>query len=58
MIRIILFLILIGAAALGATFVAEQHGDVVMNWGPYRIEATLPVAVLAVFLLIVAALLL
>jgi HemY protein len=58
MIRIILFLILIGAAAIGAAWVAEQHGDVVMNWGPYRIEATLPVAVLAVFLLIVAALLL
>jgi HemY protein len=58
MIRIILFLILIGAAAVGAAWVAEQHGDVVMTWGPYRIEATLPVAVLAVFLLIVAALLL
>ncbi|WP_407157432.1 heme biosynthesis HemY N-terminal domain-containing protein [Bradyrhizobium sp. STM 3557] len=58
MIRIILFLILIGAAAVGAAWVAEQPGDVVMTWGPWRIEATLPVAVLAVFLLIVAALLL
>jgi len=58
MIRIVVFLILLGCAAVGAAWVAEQHGDVVMTWGPYRIEATLPVAVLAVFLLIVAALLL
>jgi HemY protein len=58
MIRIVVFLILLGCAAAGAAWVAEQHGDVVMTWGPYRIEATLPVAVLMVFLLIVAALLL
>jgi HemY protein len=58
MIRIILFLILIGAAAVGAAWVAEQPGGVIMTWGPWRIETTLPVAVLMVFVLIVAALLL
>jgi HemY protein len=58
MIRIILFLVLIGLAASGAAWVAEQPGDVVMNWGPWRIEAALPVAVLAGFLVIVAVLLL
>jgi HemY protein len=58
MIRIIVFLILLGFAAWGASEVAKLPGDVVMTWGPYRIEATLPVAVLMVFLLIVAALLL
>ena len=58
MIRIIVFLILIGLAASGAAWVAEQPGDVVMTWGVYRIEAALPVAVLAVFLLLVAGLVL
>jgi len=56
MIRIILFLILIGLAASGAAWVAEQPGDVVMTWGPWRIAATLPVAVPVSFLLLVAAL--
>jgi len=58
MIRIVVFLILIGLAATGAAWVAEQPGDVVMTWGPWRIEAALSVAVLAVFVAIVAALLL
>ncbi len=58
MIRIILFLILIGLAAAGAAWVAEQPGDVVMTWGGLRIEAALPVAILGVFLVVVAALLL
>jgi HemY protein len=58
MIRIIVFLVLIGLAASCAAWVAEQPGDLVMTWGPWRIEAALPVAVLAVFLLLVAALVL
>jgi HemY protein len=58
MIRIIVFLILVGLAAAGAAWVAEQPGDVVMTWGPWRIEAALPVAVLALFLAIAAALVL
>jgi HemY protein len=58
MIRIILFLILIGLAAAGVAWVAEQPGDVVMTWGGLRIEAELPVAILGVFLVVVAALLL
>ena len=33
MIRIILFLLLIGLAATGAAWVAEQPGDFVMTWG-------------------------
>jgi HemY protein len=58
MVRIIVFLILVGLAATAAAWVAEQPGDIVMTWGPYRIEAALPVAVLALFIAIVAALLL
>jgi HemY protein len=58
MTRIVVFLILIGLAAAGAAWVAEQTGDIVLTWGPWRIEAALPVAVLALFLTIVAALVL
>lgn len=58
MIRIILLLILIGCAAAGAAWVAEQTGDVLLTWGPLKITTTLPVAVLGVFLVVVAALLL
>jgi HemY protein len=47
MIRIILFLLLIALAAAGAAWVAEQSGNVVLSWGGWRIETTLPVFVLA-----------
>ena len=43
MIRIVAFLILIALLALGAAWVADQTGDVVLNWGPWRIAMTLPV---------------
>ncbi|UFZ02020.1 hypothetical protein LQG66_22230 [Bradyrhizobium ontarionense] len=54
MFRIVVFLILVGLAAAGATWVAEQTGDVVLNWGPWRIAMTLPVFVLALGLSIAA----
>lgn len=43
MIRIIVFLILIAAAALGAAWVADQAGTVNLVWRGWRIETTLPV---------------
>ena len=46
MIRIILFLLLIALGAAGAAWIAEQTGDVVLSWGGYRIQTTLPVFVL------------
>ena len=58
MIRIILFLALIAAAAAGAAWVADQTGDVVLSWGGWRVETTLPVFVLALGIVIVAAMLL
>jgi HemY protein len=58
MLRIVVFLILIGLAAAGAAWVAEQTGDVVLTWGPWKIEAALPVAMFALFVAIAAALLL
>src|SRR3954447_13717543 len=58
MFRIVVFLILVGLAATGAAWVAEQTGDVVLNWGPWRIAMTLPVFVLAIGLTIAACVLL
>ena len=55
MIRIILFLVLIAFAAAGATWVAEQTGDVAISWGGTRIITTLPVFALALGIVIVAA---
>ncbi len=55
MIRIILFLFLIGAAALGFAVVADQGGDVSLSWSVWRVDTSVPVFVLAfVSMLIVA----
>ncbi|MGJ4992771.1 heme biosynthesis HemY N-terminal domain-containing protein [Bradyrhizobium sp. HKCCYLS3077] len=54
MFRIVIFLILVGLAAAGSAWVAEQTGDVVLNWGPWRVAMTLPVFVLALGLTIAA----
>jgi HemY protein len=55
MIRIILFLLLIALGAAGAAWVAEQTGDIVLSWGGYRIQTTLPVFALALGIVVVAA---
>jgi HemY protein len=55
MIRIILFLLLIALGAAGAAWIAEQTGDVVLSWGGYRVQTTLPVFALALGIVIVAA---
>jgi HemY protein len=43
MIRVILFLILVGALALGVTWLADRPGDVVVTWQGWRIETSLMV---------------
>jgi HemY protein len=58
MVRVIVFLVLIGVAALGAAWIADQSGDVVLAWDGWRISTTLPVAILCVGLAIAAAMLL
>ena len=58
MIRIILFLLLIALGAAGAAWIAEQSGDVALSWGGYRAQMTLPVFVLALGIVIVAAMML
>src|SRR6476659_639548 len=54
MIRIILFLLLIALAAAGAAWVEDQTGEVVLSWGGWRIETTLPVLALGLGLVAVA----
>jgi HemY protein len=55
--RIILFLILIALAAAGAAWIADQSGDVALSWGVWKIHTSLPVFVLALGVVIVAAML-
>src|SRR3979411_3079265 len=55
--RIILFLVLIALAAAGAAWIADQSGDVALSWGVWRIHTSLPVFVLALGVVIVAAML-
>jgi len=57
MIRIILFLFLVGVVALGAALVADQTGDVTLSWNVWRIDTSLPVLVLALLLVVLTAML-
>ena len=55
MIRIILFLFLIGIVALGAAIIADQGGSFVLLWNGWRIERTVPEFILTLFVIVVAA---
>jgi HemY protein len=57
MYRIILFLVLIGLAAAGAAWVAEQSGDFALTWGAYSVRRTLPEFALSLGVVIAAAIL-
>lgn len=57
MIRIILFLFLVGVVALGAAVIADQTGDVTLSWNAWRVDTSLPVLVLALVLVVFAAML-
>ena len=58
MIRIVLFLFLVGVVALGAAVIADQTGDVTLSWSVWRIDTSLPLLVLALALIVGAAMLL
>src|SRR5450756_1331445 len=47
MIRIVVFLLAIALAAAGAAWVADQAGDVILTWGGWRVQTSLPVFALA-----------
>lgn len=55
MFRVILFLVLIALAAAGAAWIADQPGDVALSWRAWRIDTSLPVFVLALGLVTLAA---
>ncbi|MBR1216912.1 hypothetical protein JQ557_02845 [Bradyrhizobium sp. U87765 SZCCT0131] len=57
MLRIILFLVLIALAAFGAAWVADQTGDVVLTWGGWRVETSMPVFVLGLVVTVIVAML-
>jgi HemY protein len=57
MYRIVVFLLLIAAAAAGAAWVADQTGNVMLSWEGWRLETSLPVFALALGIAIVAAIL-
>jgi HemY protein len=58
MVRIILFLLLIALGAAGAAWIAEQTGDVMLSWGSWRLQTTLPVFVLGIGIIVVVAMML
>lgn len=50
MTRIVLFLIGIGALALGVAWIADQSGEVSLLWDGWRLSTTVPVALAALLL--------
>lgn len=48
MIRVLVFLAVLALVAVGAAWLADQPGTIVITWGGYRAEPPLPLAVLAV----------
>jgi HemY protein len=55
MIRVLLFLVFVVAAAIGVAWLADRPGDVAITWLGYRIETSVLVAALVLALVIVAA---
>lgn len=58
MIRVVVFLVLVGLAALGAGWLADRPGEVVITWFGYRIETSVMVLAAAAAALAVVAVLL
>jgi len=52
MIRIILFLLLIALAAAGAAWLADQPGDLVLNWGGLRFTSKQPMYLLGLVIVV------
>ncbi|MEW6641279.1 MAG: heme biosynthesis HemY N-terminal domain-containing protein [Pseudomonadota bacterium] len=57
MLRIILFLLLIALVAFGAAWVADQTGDVVLTFGNWHVETSMPVFALGFVVTVIAAIL-
>jgi HemY protein len=55
MLRIILFLVAVAVVGIGAAWLVDQGGDVVLTWGGWRAEVGVPVFVLGLLIVIVLA---
>jgi HemY protein len=58
MIRVVIFLVAVAAAALGTAWLADRPGDVVITWLGYRIETSVMVLIVAVAAIALLAILL
>ena len=54
MIRVLVFLVLLAFVALGAAWLADHPGEVVLTWQDYRISTPLSVAVAALIGIVTA----
>jgi len=54
MVRVALYIVIVGAAALGAAWLADRPGAVVLDWQGWQIQTSLMVAVVAVIVIVVA----
>ena len=48
MIRVVIYLVIVGLLALGAVWLADRPGDVVITWQNQRIETSVMVLIIAV----------
>ena len=48
MIRVVIYLVIVGLFALGAAWLADRPGDVVITWQNQRIETSVMVLIIAV----------
>ncbi len=53
MIRVLLFFITVGVVAIGAAWLADRPGDLVLSWLGYRIELSLMVAAILLLVLLI-----
>jgi HemY protein len=58
MIRVVFFLIVLAAAALGASWIADRPGDIAVTWLGYHIETSIAVAAVALIVLVLLLMLL
>ncbi len=54
MVRVALYIVIVGAAALGAAWLADRPGAIVLDWQGWQIRTSLMVAVVAVIVIVVA----
>ncbi|HTM70632.1 MAG TPA: heme biosynthesis HemY N-terminal domain-containing protein, partial [Luteimonas sp.] len=55
MVRIVAFLVIVAAAAVGVAWVADQTGSVSLSWNVWRIETSLPVFIFGLAALFIVA---